>query len=73
MFFILHFPALIDVGGVFAFRLQDSVSTLPELAWKNIFTPGIGATLRMDFVTPPRAWYVYPVRAAASKSDDRGQ
>lgn len=37
------FLPLIDVGGVFAFRLQDQTSALPELAWKNILAPGIGA------------------------------
>lgn len=36
----VFFP-LIDVGAVTAFRLQDNVSSLPELAWKNVFAPGM--------------------------------
>ena len=36
------FLSLIDVGAVFSFRLQnDNLSTLPELAWKNVMAPGI--------------------------------
>lgn len=36
------FLSLIDVGAVFSFRLQnDDLSTLPELAWKNVMAPGI--------------------------------
>lgn len=35
------FFSLIDVGAVTAFRLQNNVSSLPELAWKNVFAPGM--------------------------------
>ncbi len=34
------FASILDIGAVTAFRLQDSVSVLPELAWKNVFAPG---------------------------------
>lgn len=34
------FISVIDVGAVFAVRLQDSVSTLPELKWENVIAPG---------------------------------
>lgn len=39
----VFFP-LIDVGAITAFRLQDNVSSLPELAWKNVFAPGLYLT-----------------------------
>lgn len=35
------FVSLIDVGGIFAFRLKDGASTLPELSWSNLIAPGL--------------------------------
>ncbi|MBX2953020.1 MAG: hypothetical protein KF870_10965 [Leadbetterella sp.] len=35
------FVSLIDVGTVFAFRMKDQVSTLPELRWSNLLAPGL--------------------------------
>ncbi|MEQ1745861.1 MAG: hypothetical protein ABMA02_10570, partial [Saprospiraceae bacterium] len=35
------FASIIDIGAVTAFRLTDTVSTLPELTWKNVFAPGL--------------------------------
>ncbi len=41
------FFAVIDLGAVFAFRLQDSVSALPDLKWINILAPGAYAMLNI--------------------------
>lgn len=35
------FVSLLDVGSVFAVRLQGDTNPLPELAWRNIIAPGL--------------------------------
>ena len=35
------FVSLLDVGSVFAIRLQGDTNPLPELAWQNIIAPGL--------------------------------
>lgn len=35
------FFSLFDVGSVFAIRIQDGVSDLPELKFQNVFAPGV--------------------------------
>jgi hypothetical protein len=35
------FVSLLDVGSVFAFRLNGDTSPLPELSWQNIIAPGL--------------------------------
>ena len=34
------FASIIDLGALVSFRLQDDVSLLPELSYKNVFAPG---------------------------------
>lgn len=34
------FISLLDVGSVFALRITGDSTALPEISWKNIFTPG---------------------------------
>jgi hypothetical protein len=46
------FVPIVDVGGVATFRLTNSESTLPELNWNNVLSPGLYGVFNLSKNNP---------------------